>query len=308
MASTMIDEPLALVSFLDKVVKLPRSPPALYMDLEGISLSRDGSICIIQVYLPTESHAYLIDICGLDSAAFSTPCSTHETLKSVLEDATIPKVFFDVRNDSDALHAHFRVKLAGVQDLQVMEVATRPLNRRRNVNGLARCIKHDAELSAPEKFRWNAVKDKGVKLFAPEEGGSYEVFRVRPLHEDIQLYCVQDVTLLPTLYNRYRATLSSDQWAEVLAFSENRAVFARFPDYEPNSRQKVFSPWWPESNDYQLRAAAAKLKSDAAATPSKDATALPKEAGSVTESSLDALAARTSRISVTDKNLAEPDS
>jgi len=32
----------------------------------------------------------------------------------ILESPDIPKVFFDVRNDSDALYSHFDVSLAGV--------------------------------------------------------------------------------------------------------------------------------------------------------------------------------------------------
>jgi hypothetical protein len=39
------------------------------------------------------------------SDAFSTAGTNGQTLKTILESETIPKVFFDVRNDSDALYS-----------------------------------------------------------------------------------------------------------------------------------------------------------------------------------------------------------
>lgn len=68
---------------------------------------------------------YLIDIYVLGARAFSTTDASGNSMKSVLESDSIPKVFFDVRNDSDALYHHFNISLAGVVDLQVMEYATR---------------------------------------------------------------------------------------------------------------------------------------------------------------------------------------
>jgi len=47
------------------------------------------------------------------------------------------------------------------------------------------------------------IKETGLKLFAPEEGGIYEVFNERPLSDMIGLYCVQDVQWLPVLYQTY---------------------------------------------------------------------------------------------------------
>lgn len=47
------------------------------------------------------------------------------SLKSILESSMTPKVFFDVRTDSDALYGQFGIRLAGIIDLQLMEVASR---------------------------------------------------------------------------------------------------------------------------------------------------------------------------------------
>ena len=106
------------------------SLPCLYFDVEGVNLSRHGSISIIELrYLPLsgpeDSHTYLIDVHILGFLAFSTPSAEGVSLKSVLECPKTPKVFYDVRTDSDALYAQFGIRLAGIIDLQLMEVASR---------------------------------------------------------------------------------------------------------------------------------------------------------------------------------------
>ena len=82
---------------------------------------------------------YLIDVHTLGASAFTTVGikNPNVTLKSILEDAQVPKVFFDVRNDSDALYFLFGIKLAGIHDLQVMQAATK---RGSFILGLGKCI------------------------------------------------------------------------------------------------------------------------------------------------------------------------
>ncbi|KAJ4307242.1 hypothetical protein N0V88_000623 [Collariella sp. IMI 366227] len=147
------------------LTSLPTSPPSLYLDLEGVNLSRHGTISILQIYSDT-----------------------------------VPKVFFDVRNDSDALFAHFGVRLSGVRDLQLMELAARsPGEPRRLVSGLAKCIDRHAGLGLAERREWMAGKEAG-----------YEVFEERPLREEVRAYCVQDVKVLPMLWRRYEAGMKGD--------------------------------------------------------------------------------------------------
>jgi hypothetical protein len=88
-------------------------------------------------------------------------------LKELLEAENIPKIFFDVRNDSDALFHHFQISLPGVGDIQLMELATRTFSKK-YVSGLQKCIENDAAMTIPEKFAWIAAKEKGMKLFIPE--------------------------------------------------------------------------------------------------------------------------------------------
>lgn len=140
----LVDTTALLATVVDTLCGLPTQPPSIYVDLEGVNLSRHGSISILQLHVLPTRQTYLVDIYTLRREAFTT-CGVWggQTLAAVLESPDIPKIFFDVRNDSDALHAHFGIRLGGIQDLQLMELATRSFARR-VVKSLASCIEQDA--------------------------------------------------------------------------------------------------------------------------------------------------------------------
>ncbi|RWA07056.1 hypothetical protein EKO27_g8046 [Xylaria grammica] len=199
----------AISSMVDELYGLPSTPPSLYIDLEGVKLSRHGTISILQIHVRTTAQNYLVDVKVLGRAAFLTPGSTTpNTLKSILESPSIPKVFFDVRRDSDALYGHYGIELQGIQDLQLMEFAARP-HRGRFLSSLKRCIEMDIQMTSDERNNWIKTKDEGKNLFSPEKGGSYEVFNRRPLSEKIVIYCVQDVHYLPRLWDLYNGKLTA---------------------------------------------------------------------------------------------------
>ncbi|KAL8794166.1 MAG: hypothetical protein Q9195_003234 [Heterodermia aff. obscurata] len=245
MTTTIIDTPSSLTALLPHLENQPTDPPSLYLDIEGIKLSRHGSISILQLFHLPQNHIYLIDIFLLQNAAFDTPHpQSATTLRSILESPTIPKCFFDVRNDADALFAHFHVALQNVHDLQLLEVATRAGKRPRNrVAGLRSCIKYDARLSREARLEWEAGKDRGKALFSEEEGGSYEVFNVRPMLREIVDYCAQDVVYLPVLWEVYAGKVSGEWWERVRQETRKRVLMSQAEGYEPHGRDKVLSPW-----------------------------------------------------------------
>ncbi|PKY09371.1 exonuclease [Aspergillus campestris IBT 28561] len=214
-----------IVELVGEIADLPTSPPSLFVDLEGVNLSRHGTISILQIYAAPLDRTYLVDVHILKEKAFSQPAGNGMTLKDVLELSSIPKVFFDVRHDSDALFAHFGVRLAGVQDLQLMEVATRQC-RRRFLSGLAKCIEFESSMTPEQK------------------GGSYEGFNTRPLSSEILQYCAQDVGYLPGLWRRYdqRLTAIRDRRAEVEQEVERRISDSQHAAYNGNGRHMARAP------------------------------------------------------------------
>ena len=118
---TLISSVPELEAFLSSI---PRSS-IIYLDLEGSSLSRHGTVSLIAVLIHPQRVVRLIDVFVLGTAAFTTASNNGKTLKSILEDPDIPKCAWDVRNDADALWALYHVGLAGVIDIQLLENASR---------------------------------------------------------------------------------------------------------------------------------------------------------------------------------------
>ncbi|XXG96068.1 hypothetical protein Hte_002345 [Hypoxylon texense] len=242
MATTQfIDTKEAVASMLDTLERLSTSPPSLYIDLEGVYLSRHGSISIFQLHVLPTSQTYLIDIHTLGSDAFSTPGTQGHTLKDILESETTPKVIFDVRNDSDALFGHYQINLRGMQDLQLMELATSPA-RKQYLRGLSKCIEWDLGLGRSEVAEWKRVKENGLRLFAPERGGSYEVFNVRPLSEEIRLYCSQDVAFLPRLWAHYDRKLTPLFRESVQSATRDRVAVSQTATYNGKGKHMALAP------------------------------------------------------------------
>lgn len=126
----LIDTPEDACHVIESILHLPTNPPSLYIDIEGVNLGRLRSLSILQILVLPSDVTYLVDLHVLKDEAFTTAGATGQTLKDILESTTIPKVFFDVRNDSDALFSHFGVELACIQDMQLMELATRSYSKR----------------------------------------------------------------------------------------------------------------------------------------------------------------------------------
>jgi exonuclease 3'-5' domain-containing protein 1 len=248
MPTTIIDTAERVATLVDLIWQLPTDSPSLFIDLEGINLSRNGSISILTLLIQkdeTLKHTYLFDIHTLGNLAFNVAGVRGKTLKDILESPLIRKVFFDVRNDSDALFSLFNIALQGIEDVQLMENASllRGPIPRTYLTGLASCIKFDASLSPQQRVNWEAVKTEGKRLFAPERGGNYEAFNARPMSDAIMAYCVGDVQYLPRLRMLYCANLSAEWQVRVLGAAWGRVMESQSARYQPEGRDKTLGPW-----------------------------------------------------------------
>lgn len=195
----LINTPAEISALIDTLVGLPTSPPSLYINLEGVNLSRFGSVPILQLLVKPTNKTHLLDVHVLGDEVFSTPETTNDqTSKSILELTLIPKVFFDVRTDSDALFSYFNINLTCIVDLQPMKLASRTFQKK-FVKKLSKCIERDLPLTFVEKQKMENIKRIELKLFTLKLGGSYEVFNIRPLLNDLKLHCLQDVAYMPRL-------------------------------------------------------------------------------------------------------------
>jgi exonuclease 3'-5' domain-containing protein 1 len=122
-----------------------------------------------------------------------------------------------------------------------MELATRTFSRR-FVNGLSKCIERDLSLTSSEATTWKVVKEKGLKLFTPEGGGSYEVFNKRPMDEDLVAYCTQDVSYLPKLWKQYQSRLGAAWAGKVETATVERVRLSQSASYNPKGDGRAFAP------------------------------------------------------------------
>lgn len=224
--------------------------PTMYIDLEGVDLCREGSLSIFTLMIDTgipTRRVCLFDVHLLGAQAFNTAGVKQKTLKDILQDDKIPKVFFDVRNDSDALFAHFGVALEGVEDVQLMESATRETTgSRKFLSGLAKCVEKNV-LHGTDLASWKVAKEKGERLFKAEHGGSYEVFNQRPIPEDIISYCVGDVIYLPELRDRFWK--GADRWRDLVnEETKKRVTASQKSEYQPHGPDRAVAPWTEDQN------------------------------------------------------------
>ncbi|PPJ52382.1 hypothetical protein CBER1_10921 [Cercospora berteroae] len=241
MMATLIDTCSALVTFLDGLPDCKGYPPKLYVDLEGKNLSRHGTISLVTILVHPRDTVHLVDVTTLNSEVFTTKATDGPTLQQILESADIAKVFFDIRHDSDALYALYGVRVKGICDLQLMQLATR-ISNRKHVNGLAKCIERDSTLSSAEKMKWDKVKKKGCELFAPEHGGDYAVFDRRPLAKEILDYSTQDVIHMPNLWNVYRPKLCDAWWNKIVEETERRIKQSQAEAFDSKGKHMAEAP------------------------------------------------------------------
>ncbi|KAL8816673.1 MAG: hypothetical protein Q9223_004351, partial [Gallowayella weberi] len=202
-------QPWDLPSQPAPLFNITQSTPELYIDAEGISLSRSRELSIPIVHVETLklSHTYLIHVHVLGALTFTTLTTNDRySLKSILEDNRIAKVLFDCRMDSDALHGQYKVLLGGVIDLQLMHLAVQGGGGRR-LPGLEHCLRTNLTLTREEQEWVLQAKRKGQVLWRPRMGGSLERFNDNPLHEDVVRYCVVDAAYLPRLFEKYNWAL-----------------------------------------------------------------------------------------------------
>jgi exonuclease 3'-5' domain-containing protein 1 len=241
MSDTIIDTVDLVRKLIEDIENSQPCPPFIFMDLEGVNLSRHGSVAIMQVLVPPVRQVHLVDVHRLKALAFETPSTGGLTLKAILESEQFPKVFFDVRNDSDALYSHFQIKLSGVVDLQLLEFATRGV-RGKYLKGLSKCISETTALSWAESREWREVKEAGQKLFDPEQGGRYEVFHERPLPLALVNYCVQDVLYMPKLLLSYAGRLQPLPASQVQLETISRILLSQSPHFNGKGRHMAVGP------------------------------------------------------------------
>ncbi|CAD6571783.1 MAG: hypothetical protein ASARMPRED_004786 [Alectoria sarmentosa] len=258
MARTVVQTAFSLRKMLDDISLVYESrTPALFLHADGRGLCRTGPLAILELHIdaPNRSHTYLVHVHFLEDRAFTTLSTNGQyTLKAILEEPKIPKVFFDVRMDADALYAQYDITLAGIIDLQLMELSARAKRDGGSdgrLHSLETCFDNDSAMNPAEVARFKSFRNRGKARWDPALGGSYDVFELQSLFQEIFAYCEANVQAMPRLFEVYNSRLDGkmdltekDDFhaCRILSASRNRVIMAQGPP-RPASSNGPWNDW-----------------------------------------------------------------
>lgn len=81
---------------------------SIAVDLEGVNLSRDGRLSLLQMYRNGSSSCWIIDVTVLEHEAFEAPKGTRSSIKSILGDIAVRKVSLSLIKSSTTQKLTFR--------------------------------------------------------------------------------------------------------------------------------------------------------------------------------------------------------
>jgi hypothetical protein len=170
-------------------------------------------------------HTYVFDVLALGGKAmFEFEGNGGQSLKKTMESLQA-KVFWDTRQDSDAMLHHFGVRLGGVVDAQLMEIATRSYPQRDKVSSLkdAVLVHGKAWMTGEELWEWRRTWNE-VKDYFNES--RYECFNVRPLSYQALMYSAGDVDCIEKLYDILLPKMNEKFWGFVRSETDARVALS----------------------------------------------------------------------------------
>ncbi|KAK9834996.1 hypothetical protein WJX81_003102 [Elliptochloris bilobata] len=176
-----------------------REAKTLALDCEGVSLSRSGRLCLVQLCAAHTTYIFdFVEAAG-DMRAMAG------TLKAVLEDDSVQKVVHDGRQGAAALFYQHGIRAANVFDTQV---AYGWLIHQHALAGLGGPPPHRHRMSLDgllQKFGMAPLELKADmhKLLAIDPS----IWERRPLSEEMLAYAANDVASLLTLADKLRTQL-----------------------------------------------------------------------------------------------------
>ncbi|KAF7918048.1 hypothetical protein BELL_0077g00130 [Botrytis elliptica] len=271
----IVDTMPSLISFLDDLTSaltIPTCTSTLYLSISPRNITTP-SILIIH-WIPPHLHGaaqnnptYLLDLSTLSAKtlvnthssqrsltimqfthapspgqAFEADIPEYISLRNLFESPHISKVVFDVRDISHFLYTECHISLAGVKDLQLMELAVRDVGKD-NLGDLAKCVELHSPLSSALKKEWEA---KRVALLTIES----QPCEQRPMRQDTMQYYAGEVNMLPGIYRVLCTKLRTEKlsfWRnEIETTTKNRIEASQSPIYNIVEKNRAWGSWTEE--------------------------------------------------------------
>ena len=179
----------------------------MYIDFENVNFCRENSIFILIFLIDINIsiiRVCFINIYFLNSQTFNIIDIKKKILKNIFQDEKIFKIFFDVRNDSNVLFAHFDITLQKMKNMQFMKSVSKKItNFKKYMNDLIKCIEQNV-LYDNDLTNWKQTKKNETRLFKFEFDDFYKIFKQRSIFNEIIFYCIDDVQYFSELWNKFR--------------------------------------------------------------------------------------------------------
>lgn len=122
----VVDSATIFLPLFDNLISFVICPPLLYINLNSVKLGHHYSISILLLQNNIIKKLYFIDINHLKKTTFSNRNYSINSLKTILELTTMPKVIFNICKNSDTLcnQFYFRflliaLSISNLQNLQL---------------------------------------------------------------------------------------------------------------------------------------------------------------------------------------------
>ena len=220
----IISKPEDILDF-DRTVSM-RHSSEYSVDLEGDNLSRHGKINYIQIYAVATNKIFIFDCANLEKT------DVKRVLSPIFDDASIAKYMFDCRSDVDALYHQYDIKLTGVLDLQLYEIAYRKCTCERNqvkwhkyYNGLKKTLAvYGSQVGITSTDL--EIKEKFTKQFIQKN------YALDLNDSDVVRYLAIDIIFLDRLYNIYHPIIDDkDLISRIVAETEKRQNHWQKPEF-----------------------------------------------------------------------------
>lgn len=214
------------VAVARKAIKYLGTQKIIAVDFEGVELSRDGELCIVQA--SSVSRIFVFDIMVMGKAVFK-----QGGLKALLEGRVV-KVVHDCRHDCDSLLSQFGVRMVNIWDTQV---AFRALRRQAELPeplpiSLKRLLGKFAGMSEEEC----SIKTAGKNDMREDR----DFWKHRPLSTAALDYARFDVEHLLKIHATLRRYLTTENYDVVKEESEEYANMFRDDEDGPRKAQESF--------------------------------------------------------------------
>jgi ribonuclease D len=190
---------VVIIDTTDKISVLSQIPQfkLLYFDVEGVNLSKHGSIVFIQLCI--HNVVYIIDVQSI---------GLPPVLKKFFEDTHIVKLSYDIRNDVASLYYQYNIDMKNVRCLQITYMAY--------LWEFKRHLYTSKLLSLKSVLEYENIADSNNKSLITD----YRDMTIRPIPNHVYTYIVTDTHVLPSIDKL--EVLSESVKSKVYFYSQSR--------------------------------------------------------------------------------------